>query len=287
VDGIPNRSANDELDLQMLAFSQRYDPQTGLLNHHAFQDALAALLKNNRAGEEVALIWIDLVNLRREFSLWGWTGADALARRIAGSLRAIVDDDALLGRFGNRSFLVAMTATRLGKTGRRRVQAVMDAIVQRRQRDAEMAREVASGVAFFPSDTESAEDLARFASIAAARADYIKSRHVVAFHPRMNSLLVRDHLLEVEIRKGLEQGQFFMVYQPKVDLITGQVLGAEALMRWDHPELGSIPPSEFIPIAERSDLIHQIFEFALRAALIQAQQWRDLGLTVPIVSVNA
>jgi diguanylate cyclase len=282
-----DRTAATELDLQILAFSQRYDPQTGLLTHRAFQDALAALLKTTQPGQEVALIWIDLVNLQRVFSLWGWTGAEALARHIAGTLRSVVDEDALLGRFGARSFLVAMGASKLGKTGRRRVQAAMDLLTPHWERDGATEPEVATGVAFYPSDTESPEDLVRFASLAAARADYIESRRVVAFHPRMNSLIVRDHLLEVEMRKGLDRGQFNMVYQPKLDLNTGEILGAEALMRWNHPELGSIPPAEFIPVAERSDLIHRIFEFALRSTLEQAQRWRDLGLPLPIVAVNA
>ena len=285
--GPADRAAAHDLDLQVLTFSQRYDPQTGLMTHHAFREALAAHLKALKPGEEVALLWIDLVNLEREFSLWGWTGAEALARRIAATLRAEADDDALLGRFGARSFLVAMSATRMGKTGRRRVQAVMDALTPRRQRDSEPIREVATGVAFYPADTKSPEDLARFASLAAARAEYIKSPTVVAFHPRMNSLLVRDHMLEVEMRNGLDDGQFHMVYQPKIDLMTGKVLGAEALMRWNHPTLGSVSPAEFIPVAERSDLIHRIFEFALQSSLEQAQQWRDLGLAIPIVAVNA
>jgi EAL domain-containing protein (putative c-di-GMP-specific phosphodiesterase class I) len=163
----------------------------------------------------------------------------------------------------------------------------MDLLTPHWERDGATEPEVATGVAFYPSDTESPEDLVRFASLAAARADYIESRRVVAFHPRMNSLIVRDHLLEVEMRKGLDRGQFNMVYQPKLDLNTGEILGAEALMRWNHPELGSIPPAEFIPVAERSDLIHRIFEFALRSTLEQAQRWRDLGLPLPIVAVNA
>ena len=283
-----DQCAATEFDLQMPAFNQRYDPQTGLLNHHAFRDALAALLKGSQPGQEVALIWIDLVNLQRVFSLWGWTGAEVLARRIAGTLRSGVGDDVLLGRFGARSFLVAMGASKLGKTGRRRVQAAVDLLTPQRHCDGAAEPEVATGVAFYPSDTESPEDLVRFASLAAARADYVKSRRAVAFHPRMNSLIVRDHLLEVEMRKGLDEGgQFRMFYQPSVDLNTGEILGAEALIRWDHPDLGTIPPTEFIPVAERSDLIHRIFDFTLRTALEQAQKWRDLGIVLPVVAVNA
>jgi EAL domain-containing protein (putative c-di-GMP-specific phosphodiesterase class I)/GGDEF domain-containing protein len=282
-----NPYAGDDLNRETLSYSQRCDPQTSLLNHQSFQDALAARLRSGAAGQEVALIWIDLVSLRREFSLWGWRGAEALARRIAETLRFVVDDDALLGRTGDSSFLVAMEASKLNKTSRLRIQAVVDALTPLRPNGSETKLEVAAGVAFFPADTNSVEDLVRFATLAADHASCVKSRKVIAFHNRMNSQIVRDHLLEVEMSKGLDQGQFLMFYQPKVSLKTGQVLGAEALMRWNHPELGAVTPSEFIPVAERSDLIHRIFEFTLRAALEHARRLRDLGLSLPIIAVNA
>jgi diguanylate cyclase (GGDEF)-like protein len=277
----------NELDRQIQSYSQRFDIQTGLLNHQALQDALAVLLRNRAAGKEVALIWIDLVNLRREFSLWGWTGAESLARRVAGTLRSVVDADALLGRIGGRSFLVAMEASKHDKAGRKRIQAVVDALTPVRSRGSETRPEVAAGVAFFPVDTESVEDIVRFASLAATRAGHVKSRTVIAFHAGMNSLIVRDHVLEVEMRKALDHGQFTLAYQPKVDLSSGDILGAEALIRWKHPEWGAVTPGEFIPIAERSDLIHRIFDFSLRTALEQMQTWRDMGLYLPVMAVNA
>ena len=279
--------AGDDPSREILLYSQSHDPQTSLLNHQSFQDALTARVRSNPAGQGMALIWIDLISLRREFSLRGWSGAEALARRIAGTLRIVVNDDALLGRTGDSSFLVAMEASKTDKASRLRIQAVMDALTLPQQNGSETRMEVAAGVAFFPSDTDSVEDLVRFAILAADRANSIKSRNVVAFHPRMNSVVVRDHLLEVEMSKGLDHGQFCMFYQPKVNLTTGQVVAAEALMRWNHPELGTIPPSEFIPVAERSYLIHRVFEFSLRAALEHAQHLRDLGLSLPIIAVNA
>jgi EAL domain-containing protein (putative c-di-GMP-specific phosphodiesterase class I) len=102
----------------------------------------------------------------------------------------------------------------------------------------------------------------------------------------MNKLLQRSHQLEVEIGKSLERNEFSMLYQPKIDLTTGQVLGAEALMRWQHPEWGAVPPSEFIPIAERSSLIQRVFDFSLRTALENARRWIDLGIAPGIISVN-
>ncbi len=276
-----------ELDRQILSYSHRFDIQTGLLNHQAIQHALAGKLKNLADGGEVALIWIDLVNLRREFSLWGWAGAEAMTRRVAATLRSVVDSGALLGRVGGRSFLVAMDAAKHDKQSRERIQRVVDALAPARSRGSETRPEVAAGVAFFPVDTDSVEDLVRFASLAAMRAGHVKSRSVVAFNAGMNSLIVRDHAMEVEMRKGLDQGQFSLAYQPKIALDTGAVLGAEALIRWQHPEWGVVTPGEFIPIAERSDLIHRIFNLALRTALEQMQCWHSMGLRLPLMAVNA
>ena len=286
-DAAPLSSDAGELDRQILSYSQRFDIQTGLLNDQAFQHDLTAMLRNRGNGGDVALIWIDLVNLRREFSLWGWTGREALTRRVAGTLRSVTDPGALLGRVDGRSFLVAMQASKHDKTGRRRIQAVVDALAPMPNRISGTRPEVAAGVAFFPIDTESVEDLVRFASLAAMRAEYVKSQAVVAFHAGMNSMMVRDYLVESEMRKALDQGQFSLVYQPKIDLVTGAVLGAEALIRWDHPTWGAVAPAEFIPIAERSELIHRIFDFALRTSLEQMQHWRNLGLSVPMMAVNA
>lgn len=227
-EGLLSRDPENELNRQILSYSQRFDIQTGLLNHQAIQDALAGMLRNRTTGREVALIWIDLVNLRREFSLWGWTGAEALARRVAGTLRSVVDANSLLGRVGGRSFLVAMEASKHDKAGRQRIQAIVDALMPVRNRGSETRPEVAAGVAFFPVDTESVEDLVRFASLAAMRAGHVKSQTVIAFHAGMNSLIVRDHVLEVEMRKGLDQGQFTLAYQPKVALTTGEIRGGGA-----------------------------------------------------------
>jgi EAL domain-containing protein (putative c-di-GMP-specific phosphodiesterase class I) len=150
----------------------------------------------------------------------------------------------------------------------------------------EASPEVAAGVAFFPSDANRAEDLLRYASLAAARARYTRSSSVLSFQPGMRKLLLRSHLLEVEMGKSLDRDEFSMLYQPKIDLKTGDVLGAEALMRWQHPEWGAVPPSEFIPIAERSNLIQKVFDFSLKSALVNTRRWIELGIAPAIISVN-
>jgi len=285
--GSLERSLDEEMRQLMVWYGQRFDPQTRLMNHQSFQDALTALLRNRPADQEVALIWIDVLNLRREFGLSGSRGVDALVVHIADSLRSAVDCNALLGRFGARCFLVAIPASKFNPDDWLRIQLTVDALEPIRVLGSEIRPEVAAGVAFYPADASSAEDLVRFASLAASRAGGARSSCVTTFHTAMNSLLVRNHQMEVEIRKGLDRNQFRIHYQPKIDLNTGEVLGAEALMRWNHPKWGPVPQTDFISVAERTSLIHRIFEFALRTALRDSQQWRDLGLALPSISVNA
>ena len=277
---------DDEIQQMMLWFGQRFDLQTKLMTQPAFQAALGDMLRNRPADKEVALIWIDILNLRREFARWGSKGVDALVAHIADSLRSAVDADAILGRFGARCFLIAMPASKGNAADRMRIQTTADALEPMRVLGTEIRPEVASGVAYYPSDSESAEDLIRFASLAASRAAGMRTATVLSFDSAMNSLIMRDHQLEIEIRKGLDQDQFRVHYQPKVDLQTGDITGAEALMRWNHPEWGMVPQSEFIPIAERSDLIHRIFDYALRTAMWDAQKWRDKNVALPSIAVN-
>jgi diguanylate cyclase len=266
---------------------QLYDSQTGLPTFDAFRRALTLLLDNRQQVREVAMIWIDLLNLRRQFLLRGWTGTDSQVRRIADVLRSTMDDSALLCRFGGRSFALALPAAKMGGRIRRRVQTMVEAIKSANRHKSDLEAQIAVGVAFYPTDAETAEDLVRFASLAASRAADLRSTDAICFSPVMKSLFLRDFELEMEMESGMKLGQFHVAYQPKVDLTEGRVLGAEALIRWDHPTLGSVAPAEFIPIAERSGLIHQIFLLTLRNAVRDARLWGSRGFEVPLVAVNA
>lgn len=282
----PAPQIDEDMQQMMLWYGQRFDIQTRLMNQQAFQGALAEMLRNSPADQEVALIWIDVLNLRREFARWGSKGVDTLVAHIADSLRSAVEPDVLLGRFGARCFLVALPASKADEGDRMRIQMIADTIEPMRVLGSEIRPEVAAGVAFYPSDSNTAEDLIRFASLAASRASGMRTSAVLSFDAAMNSMIMRDHQLETEIRKGLDANQFRVHYQPKVDLQTGEITGAEALLRWNHPEWGPVPQSEFIPIAERTDLIHRIFDFALRTAMWDAQKWRDRGIALPSIAVN-
>ena len=245
--------ANERLDDgrdrlgRVLAYSHRYDFQTGFLNYAPFEQALASLLRL-RMDQQYALVWIDVQNLRQEFLLRGAEGDEAMVRRIAESLRGIVGADALLGRFGGSTFLAAIPAAKFNIEDRYRIQAVEDGLRSQVVSAGEARPELAAGVAFCPSDTEILSETIRFAGLAAARAASVRSSAVIPFHSEMNDLVLRGYQMELEMHKGLDEGQFSSVYQPKVDLKTGRVLGVEALTRWRHPQWERSGPMSLFPL---------------------------------------
>jgi EAL domain-containing protein (putative c-di-GMP-specific phosphodiesterase class I)/GGDEF domain-containing protein len=278
---------DQELRRKLLAYAERYDIETGLLSFRAFQDATTALLQHvEGSGDQVALIWIDLLNLRREFALGGWRGAEALVNHVAATLREVAGPQAVVGRFNGRSFMMATRVSDCPEDGKRFAQLVADELMPP-GRGNRRTPEIAVGVAFYPSDTPSSEELLRFACLAASQGRDSHSTSVVAFHPGMNNMLQRDHEIEHELEIALDRCQLSVAYQPKIDLRSGAILGAEALIRWNHPHWGYIPPNDFIPIAERSGLIHRLFECALRRSLQDTQRWLGMGHAMPIIGVNA
>ena len=279
-------SVDHDLRRQIIAYANRHDVQTGLLNFHSFLAELDALLRDLPAGQELATAWFDILNVRREFALWGVEASELLVRNVADALRSTLGKDALLGRFGARCFVLAIPGAKSDPALRHRLQSVLNRLLELGAGSLESSPEVAAGVSFFPSDANRGEDLLRYASLASARARYTRSSSVLSFQPGMRKLLLRSHLLEVEMAKSLDRDEFSMLYQPKIDLKTGDVLGAEALMRWQHPEWGAVPPSEFIPIAERSNLIQKVFDFSLKSALQNTRRWIELGIAPGVISVN-
>jgi predicted signal transduction protein with EAL and GGDEF domain len=282
----PTEPLDDDMRRRIMVYANRHDLHTGFLTLDAFRIELDAMLRRAAPGQEIATVWLDVLNLRREFALWGFDAAEALVRSIAGALRTHIGHDALIGRISGTCFAFSLPAGKTDPASRMKLQSVLDAVLQLGSTEWEAAPEIAAGVAFCPADADTAEDLMRFSSLAAARARQTQSSSILTFQPGMRMLLMRSHLLEMEISRALDREEFSMLFQPKIDLVTGKTLGAEALMRWHHAEWGAVPPSEFIPVAERSSLIHRVFDFGLKSALKNAQRWAALGVAPGVVSVN-
>jgi EAL domain-containing protein (putative c-di-GMP-specific phosphodiesterase class I) len=142
------------------------------------------------------------------------------------------------------------------------------------------------GISIYPGDGEDAETLIKNADTAMYHAKESGRNHFQFFKPEMNRQAVERQCLEGSLRHAVERGEFLLHYQPKVNLFTGQIIGAEALIRWQHPDRGLVSPAQFVPIAEDCGLILPIGRWVLREACKQAREWQDAGLPFKRVSVN-
>jgi diguanylate cyclase (GGDEF)-like protein len=275
----------DDFRSRLQDFSLQFDTTTRLPNHTSFRSAMRRLLDQALIdGQEIALLWVDLLNLRREYSIGGDDGADRLLCTVADGLRPWVDEGELICRFSDRCFLLALKRDeRIAE----RLNMMLDAASQFSSRGTEGKPEIASGVAFFPEHATTASELIRFASLAAVSATRSRSRTPILFNSEMNVALLLERDLERDLRAALRDNQLSLVYQPQIDLVTGNILGVEGLTRWNHPTRGPVSPTQFIPVAERSDLIDEIFRHSLRRMLADAARWRSAGLMVPLLAVNA
>lgn len=266
-------------------YGLQFDPKTGLANQTSFRRSIVELLENaNQFGQELLLLWIDVLNLRREYSIGGDYAAERLLQKVADGLRPWIDPGELICRFNEQSFVLVL---RRDERTMMRLNLILDAGSHSHGFSAEGKPELAGGVAFFPEHTTAADDLIRFASLAAVAAARTRSHAPVTFAAEMNSAILLEREMEKDLRNSLRGNQLSLVYQPQIDLTTGNILGVEALTRWRHPVRGSVSPVQFIAVAEQSNLIDEIFTHSLRRLLADAARWRQLGLTLPMLAVNA
>jgi EAL domain-containing protein (putative c-di-GMP-specific phosphodiesterase class I)/GGDEF domain-containing protein len=280
-----HQTLEEDFRSQLQDYGLRHDPVTGLPNQLCFRPllkyALSVAAQQNRS---IALVWVDVLNLRREYSIGGDVAAERLVSTVADSLRPWVDSGELICRFSERCFLLALE---YHEGDCSRFNLIVEAASHRHLRGSEGKPEIAAGVAFFPQHATSPEELMRFASLAAVSSARTNSRVATQFDPAMNSALIHERELEKDLRDALRDDQLSLAYQPQIDLNTGNVFSAECLTRWRHPVRGYVSPAQFIPVAERSNLIQEIFRNSLRKLLTETANWRASGIELQSVAVNA
>ncbi len=263
------------------------DTLTHLPNQSLFQDRLATLLpwaRNNRRILAIGMVDIDLFK-RINDSLGHGAGNEllqALSRRFSG----LLSPNDTLARIGGDEFLVMLTECPTEKD----VSLFCDRLLRSLDNPFEVAgQEIAltasMGVALFPRDGESPEDLVKNSDIALNRAKEAGRNRIRFFEEAMSSSSLRDLQLEQALKQALLRGEFFLEYQPQIETQSGKVVGAEALVRWESPDAGRVSPADFIPLAERTGLIVPIGNTVLRMAMEQAKRWRTDGNRIS-VSVN-
>ena len=276
---------DNDFQAQLMDYGLSHDPVTGLPNRRYYRSWIGRALTTAAArGEQIALLWIDILNLKREYMIAGDEGSERMALMVADSLRPGADQGELVCRVSDRCFLVALK--RDDETDAR-LTMILDAAAHRSLHHHEGKPELSAGVSYFPEHTSSPDELTRFASIAADLASRMRSRTAVIFRPEMNASIQLERDLERDLRVAMREGQLTLAYQPQIDLVTGTILGVEGLTRWNHPTRGAVSPAQFIPLAERSNLIDELFTHSLRRLLTDVDAWRKAGVVLPSAAVNA
>ncbi len=274
----------DEEHIRQLA---EFDSLTGLPNRRLLQDRVGtALTHAQRHNESVALMFLDLDRFKNVNDSLGHHIGDTLLLQVAQRLTAALREIDTVCRLGGDEFVVLCPNT--DAAGAAHVaQKLLESIGQRFQLESQdLAVTFSIGIALYPTDGSTYEALSMRADIAMYRAKQAGRNTCRFFTPEMHAESSRALQLENGLRRALELHQLHLVYQPQVSLHDDQLVGMEALLRWEHPVLGTVSPAEFIPVAEENGLILPIGEWVLRTAVQQMQTWLLAGLPLQQVAVN-
>jgi diguanylate cyclase (GGDEF)-like protein/PAS domain S-box-containing protein len=265
-----------------------HDGLTDLPNRTLFNDRLTTTLAQaERGGRTVGVMFIDLDNFKVVNDSVGHSRGDELLCAIASDVGKLMRQGDTLARVGGDEFTVLIPGAKRGEDVIKFAQRVLRCIARPRVLSGREFRVTGSiGVALYPTDGEDADGLMRSADIAMYRAKALGRNSCQLFNETMNAEVLDRMALEEELHRALDRGEFVLHYQPIAEVESGRITSAEALIRWEHPERGLIPPLEFIPFAEETGLILPIGEWVLRTACAQGRRWQDAGLSIDRVAVN-
>ncbi len=278
----------DELEHQA-----NHDTLTGLPNRNLLKDRLTqSIAYAQRYQRTLAVVFIDLDNFKLINDSLGHQAGDQLLKTVSARIQSCIRASDTVARLGGDEFVlllcdhttesstecVSMQAT---------LQRVLHEIAQPYQLGPhEFFLTCSMGYALMPDDGNAPDLLLRNADMAMYRAKELGRNNIQAFVPDLNERIAQRLSMETDLRRALDKGEFFLCYQPQIDLVTRRVIGMETLIRWQHPQRGLISPLQFIPLAEETGLIVPIGAWVMRTACAQAKAWQDEGLPQVKLSVN-
>lgn len=273
---------------QEIEFMAYYDSLTSLPNRFLFEDRVEqAIHLSKRTGKYVAVIFIDLDNFKTVNDTIGHRGGDDLLRQVATGLSDTVRKTDTVARFGGDEFLILINNIKDYQTITLITDKIMkifaDLFIVDEQ---EFLVTASAGIALYPKDGEDTNTLIKNADIAMYEAKAKGKNQYALCTQEIKDNMEISRQLSHDLYNALERDEFFIHYQPQIDLSTNAIIGVEALLRWMHPTRGVIPPDTFIPIAEENSLINSIGEWVLRTASIQNKEWQDMGLPHMVMGVN-
>ena len=264
------------------------DPLTGLPNRAKFTEQLqAALDQADRTGRKVGVMLLDLDHFKNINDTLGHAAGDELLKQVSGRIRDCLRRTDSVARLGGDEFAVISTNAQafenIHRVGQRLIESLARPFIVEGK---EIHTGTSIGVTIYPDDPGDQGQLLRNADLALYKAKEDGRGNCWLFDERLHLEMQARSTLERDLRDALAENQFFMVYQPQFDIRTGEIVGAESLIRWRHPERGLISPGEFIPVAESTRQIIPISDWVIRHVCGQLATWAKEGLQVPKVSVN-
>jgi diguanylate cyclase (GGDEF)-like protein/PAS domain S-box-containing protein len=277
------RSSEDRM--RLLAY---YDPVTGLPNRPLFEERLTDALEAARIqSRHVALLLLELGRFKMINDSLGKALGDRLLQESADRIRTAVGEERTVARVSGAEFAVILNDVRDPHDVELTAQRILDGLgAEFALFGHSLAVPCTMGIGIYPGDGLDGQTLFERADVAMYSAKEQGVNGFRFFTHELNDQILDRLKLENGLRLALERDELFLVYQPQVDIRTGAIAGVEALLRWQHPQMGLVPPGDFIGVAESSGLIVPIGEWVLRTACSQARKWRDAGLPQVPVAVN-
>jgi diguanylate cyclase (GGDEF)-like protein/PAS domain S-box-containing protein len=273
---------------RQMTYSVQHDHLTDLPNRSLLNDRIGqAIALGRRNDHRVAVLFLDLDGFKHINDSLGHSCGDKLLQSVSARLVTVVRDTDTVSRQGGDEFVILLSEVRDVEDAATTTRRLSRALKEPHRVDSHDLYVTGSiGVSIYPDDGADAETLIKNADTAMYQAKENDRQGFQFFRPEMNVRAMERQFLEENLRKALGQNELTLNYQPKVDLKTGKIVGAEALLRWTHPERGPISPGAFIPVAEDSGLILPIGLWVLRTACRQAQEWVSAGFESMTVAVN-
>jgi diguanylate cyclase (GGDEF)-like protein/PAS domain S-box-containing protein len=260
-----------------------HDHLTGLPNSRMFTDKIEEL--TNEESSSFAILLINIDRFKNINETLGRGMGDALLKSFSNRMKQILNNGALYTRLGGDEFgiLILDLTEDITLLAQKMIDQMKKPFIIN---DFEIHMTISIGISLSQSNTGTAEDVIKSAHAALSRAKEMGKNHFQIFGSRLDQSYMTRYTLENDLYKAIYNEELFLVFQPRVDSMTGTILGAEALIRWNHPQLGTISPSEFIPLAEENGLIIDIGDWVLKEVCKYIKLWNEQNLPIVPISIN-
>ena len=254
-----------------------YDSLTGLPNRQLLNDRLTFMISRaKRSNSFLGLLLLDLNRFQSINDTLGYSTGDQLLQAIGTRLKSCVREVDAVFRLGDDEFAMILEGISQPEDATHIAKRILNTCsAPFRLLNREVYTTISVGICIFPSDGDTVDQMLKNAQAALSRSKDLGINSFQHYQPSMNAKVAEEFTIENDLRRALERNQMLVFYQPQIDLITKEIIGAEALVRWMHPQLGMISPGQFIPLAESNGLIISIGEWVLKTAAVQAKKWQE------------